>query len=151
MEQRIKKLETIVARLSRRQRKVASAIISPYPISNCLVGGEIKGEILRYMFACDGEISKGAVSLNVKPKSNAIVTFNLDTELGGSSRSFTVDRKNLVFEPSIKVSQFDKLTVSFYPGPEDKVEEVWVSLLWTPTVKDAKIKNFLIDELEKEE
>ena len=152
MEQRIKKLETIVARLSRRQRKVASAIVSPYPISNCVAGEEVKGEVLRYMFACDGEISKGAVSLDAKPKSNASVTLTIESELGGSAKSYIVDKKNLVFEPNIKVKQFDKLTVTFYPTiPEDKIKEVWVSLLWAPTVKDAKIKNFLIDELEKEE
>ena len=150
MEHRIKKLETIIARLSRRQRKVTSAIVSPYPISNCVSGEDIKDEILRYMFACDGEISKGGVSIDVKPKHNAMIVLTIKNASGGSSQSYTIDKKNTVIEPAIKVKQFDKLTVTFYPVEEDKIKEVWISLLWIPVVKDAKIKNFLIDKLEKE-
>jgi len=149
-EKRISFLEKIVSRLIRRQQKVASAIISPYPISNCVIGEEVKGEVLRYMFACGGEISKGGIALDVKPKHNAMVVLTIKNDSGGNSRSYTVDKKSLVFESNIKVKQFDKLTVTFYPVDEDKIKEVWISLLWVPVVKDAKIKNFLIDELDKE-
>jgi len=149
-EKRISFLEKIVSRLIRRQKKVASAIISPYPISNCVMGEEVKGEVLKYMFACEGEISKGGIALDVKPKHNAMVVLTIKNDLGGNSQSYTVDKKNTVIEPAIKVKQFDKLTVTFYPVDEDKIKEVWISLLWIPVVKDAKIKNFLIDELDKE-
>ena len=33
---------------------------------------------------------------------------------------------------------------------EEKIEEVWVSLLWTPTVKDIEVKSFLFDEIERD-
>ena len=53
--------DKIIERLGRRQRKVASAMITPVPISNAVVGENITGDILYYMFPSDGKITKGIV------------------------------------------------------------------------------------------
>ena len=44
----------------------------------------------------------------------------------------------------------DCLDISIRPVDEsDKLNEVWVSFLWVPTIKDADIKHFLIEGLDK--
>ena len=147
--QKIKKLSKIVERLARRSHKQTSALITPVPISNCVIGEEVKGDILKYMFPCPGTLNKGGIFLNTKPKSGAAIILTAENELGSGSRSYQITRRNLLFEPKIELDTWDRLTVSFFTvDPEDKVAEVWIALLWTPTVKDVTIKNYLIDQLD---
>jgi len=149
MEDRVKKLETIVARLSRRSRKTTSAIITPYPISNCVIGDDIKGDVLRYMFCAVGTIVKGLIVLGSRPKDGINVEVSIVNDIGGESKSYVMSRKSILVEPSIKVYSGDRLSVSVNPlSSEDKITEVWISFLWVPEVKDADIRNFLINELE---
>ena len=152
-EARIKKLEKMIQRLSRRQVKKMQAIITPYPISNCVTGEEVTGDILKYIFTCPGIITKGGIFLNEKPKEGAAIVISVENDLGNSAKSFNITRRNLVVEPDIKISTWDRLTVSFHTiNPEvDKMTEVWIGFLWIPTIKDVQVKNFLIDELEAED
>lgn len=149
---KVDKLERTVQRLMRRSRKVAKAIITPIPVSNCIMGKGISGIVLRYMFVCPGVIGKGGVFLDKKPKSGAVVTFSIENDLGGSRKSYNISRRNLIFEPKIEVDTWDRLSVMFavVDPEEDVISEVWTGFLWTPTVKDVKIKNYLIDELESD-
>ena len=150
--EKIDKLELMVKRLSRRQVKKMQAIITPYPISNCVTGEEVKGDVLKYLFTCPGTITKGGIFLNAKPKEGAAIVISIDSDLGNNSKSYNITRRNLIVEPNIKVVTWDRLTVSFYAvNPEvDKMTEVWIGFMWAPTIKDVQVKNFLIDELEEE-
>lgn len=145
-EDRLSKLELITNRLSRRTNKVSSALITPYPISNAVIGDKIEGDVLRYMFPCDGVITKGAIDLGVRPKDSIVITVELASELSKTSKSFTLDKRRLTISPEIEVSTFDRLTVSV--SPNTVITEFWISLLWVPKVKDVVVKSFLIDELE---
>ncbi len=152
-EKRISHIERIVARLTRRSRKHTSAIITPYPISHCAVGEDVKGEILRYMFCAEGQIVKGMLQLNAKPKQGVKVTINVSNETEERERSYIMHKRTVTVEPNIPVSPGDKLIVSITPliGDEekkDKVSEIWVSFLWMPHTRDVEIKNFLIEEIE---
>ena len=148
--EKIDKLEKMVQRLARRAHKQTSALITPVPISNCVIGEEIKGDILKYMFPCPGVINKGGIFLNAKPKEGATIILTIENDLGGNSRSYQITRRNLLFEPDIGVDTWDRLTASFSTvnPEEDKMTEVWIALLWTPTVKDVMIKNYLINQLD---
>jgi hypothetical protein len=153
MEDRVKKLETIVTRLSRRQRKTSSAIITPFPISNAVFGEEVKGAVLRYMFPCEGKIVKGAIDLGKKPKQNVTVSISLIGELAGKSVAAIMSKRKVTVEPNIEVSAFDRLTISIsYDAekPENNITEFWVSFLWVPSVKDTVAKSYLIEELEND-
>jgi len=149
MEDRIKKLELTVNRLSRRSRKVASAMITPYPISNAVFGDNVSGPVLRYMFPCAGKITKGLVVIGKKLKDGMLVEIKLKDDIHEESKSYIMARKNILTNPNMNVDSGDQLTVSIKPvNPEEIINEVWVSFLWTPTVKEVDIKSFLIDELE---
>ena len=60
-EKRIDFIEQIVSRLTRRAKTTATAIVTPYPISNAVFGDDVRGAILRYMFPCEGVITKNCI------------------------------------------------------------------------------------------
>jgi len=153
LEERIKRVETVVQRLAMRSRKSTTAIVTPYPISNAVVSGDgstLKGVILRYMFPCGGMITKGCIKLDKKPKNGAVISVRIFNDKGSESRGFTIERKTLFVEPGVEIVQGDCLEASIEPlTEEDIIKEVWVSFLWNPSVPSASIKNFLIEDLEK--
>ena len=150
LEPKLYKMEKMIRRLGRRAVKQTSALITPVPISNCVMGEEVKGDVLKYLFPCPGVINKGGIFLSAKPKEGATIILTIENDLGGSSKSYQITRRNMLFEPKIEVDTWDRLTASFFVvnPEEDKITEVWAALLWTPTVKDAMIKNYLIDQLD---
>jgi len=151
----IKRLEMIARRLERRATKKKSAFITPIPISNGVAGECVEGVILRYMFPCDGKITKAAILFDKKPKQSVVVEFDLMGLQSGVSSSVVVDKKKYSFEPDINVSAFDCLTVRLSYDvdekvPENNVKEVWTAFLWTPSIADVEVKSFLIKEMEKD-
>ena len=148
-EKRIAWIETIITRLARRSIPTAKAIIPPYPISNCVIGENVSGEILLYMFACRGVINKGLMVLGSKPKEPVTITITLSNEIGSQSKSYIITRKETLVEPNIEVFSRDQLVISLQSSIESVVNEVWTTFLWTPTIKEATVKQFLIDELDQ--
>jgi len=154
VESRLSKLELVTGRIALRTHKTASAIVTPYPISNSVVGEDLigeslKGVILRYMFPCDGVIKKGCIRLDKKLKVGALVDIKIFNDKGSSSSGYTIDKKVKVIDPTIEVVTSDCLEVTIAPiTNEDRISEVWISLLWIPSISDADIKHFLIEELE---
>ena len=153
MEDRIKRLELITKRLARRERKHSIALITPFPISNAVFGDKVEGTVLRYMFPCEGTLTKGAIDFGKKPKSGISMKISLTGDIGGSSRTFVIDRKREVVDIDIPVTLFDRLTIDIsysFDKPEDNINEFWVSFLWVPTTSDIEIKRFLNKEIENE-
>lgn len=149
MEERIKSLETITKRLMRRAGKRTSAIITPYPISSAMFGEKLEGPVLRYMFPCNGTITKGIIRLGNKPKKNIVVEVKLFNDISSVSKGFSIERKLLNVEPNIPVIMGDCLEISLVAG-EEIVTEIWLSFLWRPTVKDTEVKTFLIEDMEND-
>ncbi len=148
MEERIKKLEMVTNRLMRRANKTKSALITPYPISHAVSGDNITGTILKYMFPCDGEIVKGFVRVKTKPKNGSFIYLWISGK-EQSMQGYSIDKVLVTINPSIKVIAGDCLEVSLDPK-EENITEIWVSLLWKPSISDVDVKSFLIEELEKD-
>lgn len=146
---RMENLEKVTERLMRRAHKRTTALITPYPISNAVFGDKVEGPILRYMFPCDGVVTKGFVRLGQKPKKDVAVEVKMFNEAGSTSRGFTIDKKSLSIEPNLKVKSGDCLELSLIPG-EEVVTEIWIAFLWKPTMNDVEVKSFLIEELEND-
>jgi hypothetical protein len=149
MEARVKQLEMITKRLMRRAGKSAHVLITPYPISSAVFGERVEGPILRYMFPCDGIVTKGFVRLGKKPKLPVTLGIKMFNEAGSASKGFSLDRKFLSIQPDLPVVAGDCLEISLESG-EEIVTEAWISFLWKPTVKDVEAKSFLIEELEND-
>lgn len=147
MEKRIEKLEIITKRLMRRSGKRNAALITPYPISNAVFGEKLEGSILRYMFPCDGVITKGFIRLGKKPKTLISFEIKLFNEEGSTSKGFTVDKQFLLVQPDIKVSAGDCIEIKI-ASEEEVVTEVWIAFLWVPSVNNVEVKKFLIEDME---
>lgn len=150
-EKRISKIEDILLRLARRSRVSTKAVVTPYPVSYCATGDDVRDEIMKYMFCAEGNISKCLFVLDKRPKVGVMVTVNISNDVRGVSKSYVLNKKSFIVEPDIEIFSGDKLTVSVFPleGEKENIKEVWVSFLWIPYIKDADIKSFLIDELDK--
>jgi hypothetical protein len=146
---RIEDLERITKRLMRRAGKRTAALITPYPISAASFGERVEGPILRYMFPCDGEIIKGIVKTGSKPKNPVLFEIKVFNDFSSASKGFALDRKSLSISPNLPVRSGDCLEISLKDG-EEIVTEVWISILWKPTMKDIEVKSFLIEELEND-
>ena len=144
---RVEDLEMITKRLMRRVSKRVVVLITPYPISNAVFGEKVEGPILRYMFPCEGIITKGIVRLGVKPKSPIILNIKMFNDSKSASKGFAVDKRSLSIEPDLPVVAGDCLEISLDPGVET-VTEIWISFLWKPTVKDVEAKSYLMEEIE---
>jgi len=150
-EKRISWIETVVSRLARRSRKQTTVIVTPYPISNCVSGEDVKGDILKYMFCAKGTISKGLIVLDKRPATGVVIGITLANDMGGSSHSYVLTKKTSMIDPKVEVFSGDRLSVSVNPidAEKDKVSEVWLSFMWTPDVKDTTMKQVLIDSLDE--
>ena len=153
MESRIKKLEILVQRLIRKStKKTVSAMVTPYPISNCIVGEDVSGTVLKYMFASRGVIGKGRIQVDKALKSGIRITILLENELGSVSKSYIANRSIMLVEPDLEVFSGDRLSVSVSPvDPEDgALTEIWIAFVWIPHVGEATVKSFLIDKVLEE-
>lgn len=150
MEKRVENLEAVTQRLMRRARKHVVGLITPYPISNAVIGEKIEGPILRYMFPCDGTITKLMVSLDARPKKWVSINIKIFGPQQSLIKGNKIEKVLTTIEPNISVKAGDCLEVSLVPSTEDVVKEVWISFLWSPAMKDVEAKSFLISELEND-
>ncbi len=147
MISRIKSLERQVARLHRRKVKKISAVITPFPVSNCIVDKDISGAILKYLFCTSGRITKGMIRIS-KLKGNATVEIIIANNIGERSKSYIMNKQEIILQPDFDIQVGDRLTIKVFPNAEeDKITEAWASFLWVPNVNESEVKHFLIDEL----
>jgi len=146
-EKRIAWIERVVTRLTRRTKSMTSVAMTPYPISNCVVGDKVSGVILRYMFCASGDIGSFMVCLDSKPKKNVKVSVLIEDKDTNKSSSFVMTTKQLTSKINIEINAGERLTVSI-DSYEESINEVWTAFLWVPKLKEANVKSFLIDDLE---
>ena len=148
-EKRIAFIERVIMRLSTRLRKHTIALITPYPISNAVFGEDVKGVVLRYMFPCDGILTKGMIDIGKKLTAGATVELDVFDEKSSELKSYTMSSKRFPLDINLEIKSGDCLEVFINPvDSREKITEAWVSLLWTPSMKDVEVKSFLLNEIE---
>lgn len=150
IEERVKALEVVTKRLSRRSKKVASGMITPYPISSYTEGDNISGKVLAYVFPCDGQIKKGLVDFGRKLKTPVIVSIEISDGQNTQMKSFPVERRLVLDDFTADVFTGSKIEVSI-DAEDANIKNVSVAFLWVPTVRDVEVRAFLIDELDNVE
>ena len=147
-QERIERIEMIISRLVYRSGNDTKAIITPFPISNAVVGDDIRGIILRYIFPCKGKITRGCVKLNKKPVARTAISVRIFNDMMSNTDSLIINKKIFMSSTDVVVFPGDCLEVSLVS--EDIIKEAWVSMLWTPDGNTVDIKKFLTDELESD-
>lgn len=145
MDHELRMLSKRIDRLARRSNKVASAIISPYCISNTVIGS-VRGTVLAHMFACDGILTRGIVRLGEKPEKPVIVNVSVMGDDSGEGREFAISDRVLDEKLNIPVMAKSCLHISI--SSEVPLTSVWISILCIPSIPDTLIRRFLIDELD---
>lgn len=146
-QERIERIERIITRLVQGSRDAVTAIITPFPISNAVIGEDVGGVILRYVFPCKGKITKGYVKLDKKPKLGTAINIKIFNDLTSESRSIIIHKKIHQVSTDLNVFPGDCLEVSV--ASKDVIKEVWTSMLWTPDKSVTDIQSVLIEELNK--
>ncbi len=146
-QERIERIEKIVTRLAQGSRDSVSAIITPFPISNAVIGDDVGGVILRYIFPCKGKITKGYIKLDKKPRLGTAINVKVFNELTSESRSIVINKRIYQAKTDLDVFPGDCLEVSV--ASEDDIKEVWISMLWTPDKSVTDIHSVLIEDLNK--
>ena len=146
-QERISFIERVVTRIAVRSRQTAISSIAPYPISNAVIGEDVRGVIMRYMFPCEGVITKGLIRLGSRPSSGVEATVKISNSISTDTRSFIITRRDMLVNPGLKVDSGDRLELFLKPLNGSIVKEVWVSFLWVPTVADVLQKSFLLDDI----
>ncbi len=147
--ERQKFTEKVISRLARRSRKTITAVVTPYPISNASFNVDINGTILRYMFPCNGKITKGFLRLSAKPRKEVHLRVKVFNDTSVTEKTYNISKKltDSVFDLSVLPG--DCLEVSLLnEDKENPITEAWISFLWEPSVSDVITRSFLIDEIE---
>jgi len=145
---RLSKLEMVVTRLARRIHKTVVGIIPSIPLSACISGEDVKGEILRVL-VFKGNISKGVIIFNNKPR-NVLLEVSILSDQGAETRTINLDRQKTLFDLDIDTSDGSMIKVSIWSTDEKyRITEVWLGVLWNPHMSNNKIEQRLIEELDK--
>jgi hypothetical protein len=120
----------LALREARKVKKQKVTLITPFPISGASFGEDVRGSILRYMFPCQGEITKGLIKLGTRPKNGATVTVKISNSLGSISKDYLIQTKELTISPKLPISDGHCLDISI--NALEPIQEVWASFLWVP-------------------
>ena len=144
---RIERIERVVSRLVYGSRDTTTAIITPFPISNAVVGEDVNGTVLRYIFPCKGKITRGHIKLDKKPRTGVAINVKVFNTLMSESKSAIVNKQVYTVKTDLNVFPGDCLEVSV--ASSDVIKEVWVSMLWVPDRSVVDIESVMIEELDK--
>jgi hypothetical protein len=133
----------LALREARKVKKQKVTLITPFPISGASFGEDVRGSILRYMFPCAGEITKGMIKLGTKPKNGAIVTVKLSNSLCGVSKDFVIQTRELTISPKLTITDGDCLDIAI--NSSDPIQEVWASFLWIPSKQSVEKETYYED------
>lgn len=148
LEKQMEHVDTILRRFSRRLHKTVVGVVPPCPISN-YVQSPVDGVVLKYMFPTDGEITFAALYIENMPKSGVDVFVVVHFEETYKGDVLFAKGQLIPINIDMDVIAESRLTLTVKANKdEEQVSGIWVSVLWTPGVKDSMIKQFLIDELD---
>jgi len=147
VEEKMKHLNVLLKRMSKRLHKTVVGVITPFPISG-YAKDIADSAVLRYMFPASGKITVGGMYVENMPKDGIDIYTNIHRGELVISREIWTNKKYVLIDPDAEILAGDRLVVSVVSKGGD-VSGIWVSFLWVPEVKDSEIKQFLIDDLER--
>jgi hypothetical protein len=147
LEKRVEAISKILPRLAVRARKTTVGLVSPQTIMAYAEGEDVRGPIFKGLLF-KGSLTKAIILFNERPKSPVGVEIKVLHSGVGKSKVFYADRAKSESVLNIDVEDGTAVSISIHPVKDDyKVTEVWLSMLWTPSVSNTEAKQYLIDEL----
>lgn len=151
LEKQMEHVDRILKQYSHRLHKTITGVITPFPISS-YSETPIDDVVLRYMFSAEGKVIVGGIFIDNMPKTGVDITTIVHRGDSVSSKTFFSKRQSTIINPDVDVKVGDRLIIKVETVKlEEVVSGIWTAFTWTPKVKDAMIKQFLIEDLEKNE
>lgn len=152
-EKRISLIEKVVTRLSIRAQKVTTTIIPSQLLSvhskddsETGVSGVVYKQLL-----FKGTLDKGLVVFNKKPKAPICIEFKCLGDNSGVTKTLYIDKIKDRIDLDINTEDGTILNINVRPTDKEKIiNELYLSMLWTPFITSTTINQCLIDNLEKE-
>ena len=148
IEEQMKHVDVILKRMSLKLHKTVVGVITPFPISG-YASVPVNKVVLRYMFPADGTITIGVAFIENMPAEGIDIYINLHRGDAVESTSVFTKKQAVMVEPDAEVIVGDRLVVSIDPKGQGEVSGIWTSFLWTPKIRNAEIRQYLIDDLER--
>ena len=147
IEDKMKHLNVLLKRMSKKLHKTVTGIITPFPISG-YIRDPVDNVVLRYMFPASGKVTVGGAYIEIMPKDGIDIYTNIHRGDSVLSNSVWTNKKYVLINPDVGILAGDRLVISVVPKGGE-VSGIWISFLWVPEVKDSEIKQFLIEDLER--
>ncbi len=155
VEGKLQHVERILQRFQRRLHKTVISAIPPIPVQSHIDHPKDDGGIIKHILPADGKIIKGAIAIG-KYSSNKAVQFDcLVRRMDGSSesQSFKTRKHAHIIDLSLNVTAGDLLSISTPFAKDDKdewvVEDIWIAILYSISIKESVLEKHLIDKLEE--
>lgn len=146
-------IERTLQHFSRRLTKNIVGIIPPSPIFSFIPHPMEDGTILNCALPAKGNITRGVMVVGSFATKNLVeINCEISRKSGGLKQRFETRKNVQVLDISLDVEVGDVLTIS---TPEPKflenwiMEKIWITLLYDIDIKHARIKNILLDELDR--
>ena len=148
-KKRLTRIEKAITRMTSRLHKTVVGIISPQPISTCVSGEDVRGDILKGLLF-KGSLGKCIIVFNEKPRAMICVEIKTLSKLGGATKTIYTNVSMSTHDIDIELEDGSMVVVSVHSMDDKyKIKEIWISALWTPNISNTKVKQHLIDKLEE--
>lgn len=138
LEEDVKKLKTVVDRLTKRPTPQKKLFVTPYPIFG-YEENPLSGVVFRGLFYVDGSITGGAISIDEMPEGGVVLSAIVKDGDGERAVSFGIKKDIVSIDRAVEVKAGSKVIVKVTPvNPEKEVKGIWTSLLWTPSIKSLR-------------
>jgi hypothetical protein len=151
LKKQMEHVDRILKQYSHRLHKTVTSVITPFPISG-YSETPIDDIVLRYMFPASGKITTGGIFIDNMPKQGIDIITTIHQGDLVNSRIFFSKRQSVIIDPNADVSAGDRLIIKIKSvKSEEVVSGIWIAFTWAPEVKDSVVKQYLIEDLEKNE
>jgi len=151
VEEKVKSIETILSRMSRKMSSKVIGILPASPVFDYAYAPDSEGVVMRRLFPASGRITKVGIAFDEKGKKPVKLTFDVENNitLRTFSSTFMIKKMADVLGVDFEIKAGDKITVSVVPEEGEKVEGIWIGFIYEIALKDLNQKEFVLGELER--
>ena len=151
IEEKLKSVELILRRMSRKMSNKVIGILPASPVFEYAYAPDSEGVVMRRLFPASGRITKVGIAFDNKGKKAVKLTFSVENSIAlrSFSSSFMIKKMADILEVDFEIKAGDKITVQVVSEEEEKVEGVWIGFIYEIALKDLNQKEFVLEELER--
>jgi hypothetical protein len=147
-EEKLKVMEAMLRRISRRMQKYAVVVTPPIPICFTVQDVPGNGELFRYMFASEGKVDTIYIFAEEVEK-NATPKLTIAASLLGTTESyefsFSYGKGSTVIKKEMPIKAGTRIIVS--TSEANKVKGLWFACPYVINQKGAEVQKYLLDTI----